>query len=94
MEFEWDPEKAEANLRKHRVRFEDAARIFLDPQRIEILDDRLSYQEDRWLTIGWVEPAILAVVYTLRGKDSNITRLISARKADAHERATYREVQP
>ena len=92
MEFEWDLVKAEANLHKHGVSFEDAARVFLDPHRIETFDDRKSYGEDRWKTVGLVEPALLAVVYTVRGKDGNLIRLISARKADAHERAQYREV--
>ena len=68
MEFEWDPGKAAANLRKHRVSFEDAARVFLDP-------------------------ALLAVVYTVRQKSSDVIRLISARKADSHERSHYSEIQ-
>lgn len=93
MEFEWDPDKADANLHKHLISFEDAARVFLDPQRIETFDDREDYGEDRWKTVGLVAPALLAVVYTLRGKDGNLIRLISARKADAHERAQYYEVQ-
>jgi uncharacterized protein len=92
MDFEWDGRKAAANLRKHRVSFEDAARVFLDPNRIETFDGRDAYGEDRWKTVGLVEPALLAVVYTLRGKDGETIRLISARKADAHERAQYREV--
>lgn len=44
-------------------------------------------------TIGLVEPALLAVIYTVRGKDGDIIRLISARKADADERKQYREIQ-
>ena len=92
MDFEWDGRKAAANLRKHRVSFEDAARVFLDPNRIETFDGRDAYGEDRWKTVGLVEPALLAVVYTLREKDGETIRLISARKADAHERAQYREV--
>ena len=39
MEFEWDPDKAQSNLRKHEVSFEEAARVFLDPNRIETFDD-------------------------------------------------------
>lgn len=92
MEFEWDPDKADANLRKHRVSFEDATLVFLDPLRIETFDDRENYGEDRWKTVGLVAPALLAVVYTVRGEDGKIIRLISARKADAYERAQYREV--
>jgi len=92
MNFEWDAGKAAVNLRKHHVSFKDAARVFLDPYRIEAYDGRDAYGEDRWKTVGMVEPALLAVVYTARGKDGNIIRLISARKADAHERTQYREV--
>ena len=51
-----------------------------------------AYDEDRWKSVGLVEPALLAVVHTSRGNDGEVIRLISARKADAHERAQYREV--
>ena len=93
MDFEWSPEKAESNLLKHNVSFEDAARVFLDPNRIEAFDGREGYGEDRWITIGLVEPALLVVVYTTRGEDGEVIRLISARKADKHERTQYREIQ-
>ena len=92
MEFEWDTDKAQANLRKHQVSFEEAARVFLDPRRIETFDGREAYGEDRWKTVGLVEPALLAVVYTVRGEDAEIIRLISARKADSYEQAQYREI--
>ncbi len=92
MDFEWNQHKADANLRKHHVSFEDAARVFLDPNRIETFDGREAYGEDRWITMGLVEPAILVVVYTVRDEDSQIIRLISARKADAHERTKYSEI--
>ena len=92
MDFEWDGKKAAANLRKHHVSFEDAAQVFLDPNRIETFDGRDAYGEDRWKTVGMVEPALLAAVYAIRGKEGDIIRLISARKADAYERAQYREV--
>ena len=92
MEFEWDAKKAASNLRKHHVGFEDAARVFFDPNRIETFDGRDPYGEDRWKTVGLVEPALLAVVYTIRGNDAEVIRLISARKADANERTQYREV--
>jgi uncharacterized protein len=88
MNFEWDSGKAAANLRKHGVGFDDAARVFLDPNRIENYDGRDVYGEDRWKTVGLVEPAVLAVVYTMR-RGNEIIRLISARKADAYERAEY-----
>jgi uncharacterized DUF497 family protein len=87
------PRKAELNLRKHQVSFEEAARVFLDPNRIETYDGQEDYGEDRWKTIGLVDPALLAVVYTIRGdEDGETTRLISARKADTYEQAQYREI--
>ena len=92
MEFEWDARKAAINLRKHHVSFEDAARVFLDPNRIETYDGRDTHGEDRWETVGMVEPALLAVVYTVRNQDRDVIRLISARKADAYERTQYREI--
>ena len=61
MEFDWDQNKADINLRKHHVSFEDAARVFLDTNRIETFDGREIYGEDRWKTVGLVEPALLAV---------------------------------
>ena len=67
MDFEWDAKKAATNFRKHHVSFEDAARVFLDPNRIETFDGQDAYGEDRWKTIGLVEPTLLAVAYTIRG---------------------------
>ncbi len=93
MEFEWDDAKAALNLRKHGVAFEDAAHVFLDPGRVVVVDDRIDYGEDRWLTIGWAGAALLVVVHTLRGTDEEVVRIISARKANAGERGYYREIQ-
>jgi uncharacterized DUF497 family protein len=92
MRLEWDPEKARSNLLKHDVGFEEAALVFLDPNRIETFDGRESYGEDRWRTVGLVDTALLAVVYTVRGVDEETIRLISARKADSYEEAQYREI--
>ena len=92
MEFEWDRDKARSNLRKHQVGFGEAARVFVDPNRIEAFDGREAYGEDRWRTVGLVGPALLAVVYTVRGEGDEIIRLISARKADSDEQAQYREI--
>ena len=50
--FEWDPNKAKHNLRKHKVSFERAAAIFLDPLAISIYDEEHSSEEDRWITIA------------------------------------------
>lgn len=85
MKFEWDADKAALNLRKHGVRFETAARVFNDANRIELYDSEHSTDEDRYNTIGMVDN-ILFVVYTER---KNRIRLISARPANRKERSLY-----
>lgn len=85
MQFEWDADKAALNLRKHGVRFETAAWVFNDANRIELYDSEHSTDEDRYNTIGMVDN-ILFVVYTER---KNRIRLISARPANRKERSLY-----
>lgn len=86
MKFEWDPQKAAANLRKHKVSFEYAARVFLDPLRVDGVDTRENYGEDRWITVGYVEGRLLVVAYTER---AGVIRLISARKASVREQKIH-----
>ncbi len=86
MEFEWDDAKAELNLAQHGIDFADATAIFLDVLRIEGMDCREDYGEDRYRTIGVVEGRILVVVYTVR---ENALRIISARRATRRERRAY-----
>jgi uncharacterized DUF497 family protein len=83
MEFEWDEEKAALNERKHGVPFSFATRVFLDQNRLEWADTRRQYGETRWITVGLIEGIEITVAYTLRG---DTIRLISARKAERHER--------
>jgi len=87
MDFEWSAEKAKSNINKHGVSFEDAARVFFDPGRVDIYDDREHYGEERWAVIGMAWSAVLYVVYTMRHQ--NTIRIISARKADAQEEKRY-----
>ena len=86
-EIEFDPVKAECNWRVHKVNFEDAALVFIDPMRIERRDDSdsNSTEEERWQTLGMVKK-VLFVVYTERGDK---TRIISARHADKAEKRSY-----
>jgi len=85
VQFEWDEDKAALNLKKHGVRFETAARVFEDEDRIEFYDSAHSTEEDRYNTIGMVD-SVLFVVYTER---KNRVRLISARPANSKERRLY-----
>lgn len=91
MDFDCDPDKDAANFRKHGVRFSVAVRALLDPYRVEAYDGREDYGEDRWTTIGYVDPVLLYVVYTVRNEET--IRLISARKANEQERKKYRDFQ-
>ena len=83
--FEWDEFKERSNIRKHRLDFRTASRIFLDPFLIEYEDDR-GYDEPRWNAIGVVDGRVLFVTYTERGER---IRMISARGAEPHERRKY-----
>jgi uncharacterized DUF497 family protein len=86
-EIEFDPEKDIINFQTHKVSFEDAALVFVDPLRIERRDDSEGNRsgEERWQTIGKVDKALF-VVYTERGEK---TRLISARAANKAEKRSY-----
>ena len=85
--YQWDPNKAFANLRKHGIDFADAIEVLSDDSAITIEDTR--FEEERFVTIGMDGfSQILVVVYTWRG---NSIRLISARKADRSERQQYLE---
>jgi len=87
--FEWDEEKAEANLKKHKIDFDEAMTVFLDPFSITIPDPDHSMNESRYVDIGSSEKGrVLVVVYTERG--TNI-RIISCRKATPSEFRLYEE---
>ena len=82
---EWDDRKNVINFRKHGIRFETAAYVFNDADRIEYYDTAHNEFEDRYCTIGKVDD-ILFVIYTERG---NVLRLISARYATIREEELY-----
>jgi len=85
----WDEAKNLANKRKHKIGFEDAQYVFADPMRIWRLDKSESNtsEETRWQTIGKVGKTLF-VVYT-EEETSGTVRLITARKAEKHERRSY-----
>ena len=90
LRFEWDPKKAASNLRKHKVSFEDAQTVFSDERALLINDPDHSEEEERFVLLGLSSTMrLLVVVHCYRAAD-NVIRLISARKADAHERSLYR----
>lgn len=89
MRWTWAPEKAAGNRAKHGVSFETAQLVFDDPLHLSKPD--LHPDGDRWCTIGRVESVVLLVVHTWPEGHEAVGRIISARKATAHERKAYEE---
>ena len=87
MDYVWDRAKAAVNLRVHGVAFEDAIPAIEDPQRLESLDDRFDYGEERTILLGLSRNRVLFVVVTQRGERT--CRIISARKATRDEEDRY-----
>ena len=88
MRFEWDPDKASENLRKHGVRFSsETLAVFDDDLSITISDEGSDSSEPRFVTIGMgARGRLLVVVYCYRGEG---IRVISARSAEPREREEY-----
>ncbi len=86
-EFEWDPEKAASNLRKHNVSFIEAATVFFDALSLTIPDPSHSDEEHRFVITGVSNRrSVLVVVHADRG---DRIRIISARLASSSERKKY-----
>ena len=87
MRFEWDDEKAVANLEKHGVSFGESTEVFYDPNALENYDAWHSAEEARFVIIGLTTRRLLYVVYAERAAD--LVRIISARKANSAEQELY-----
>jgi hypothetical protein len=92
MQFEWDGDKGQRDLRKHDVRFETAVLVFDDPSAISQRDYAFEDGE-RWISVGAIGPgSILLVVHAVEEKQNEeVVRMISARAAGSHERRAYEE---
>lgn len=86
MDFEWDEEKARANLRKHGVSFEYAVKGFKDPLGVEWSDERENYGEARTILLAMADGVILVVAFAER---NDRIRIISARRATRREQDHY-----
>ena len=87
IKFEWDPEKEKENINKHNVSFAEASTIFYCNNSITIEDEFHSFDEQRYITIGYTNYGrLLIVCATDRG---DIIRIISARQPTRQERTTY-----
>ena len=87
MRFEWDPGKAESNLKRHGVSFEDAMTIFFDPLSATFDDPDHSLDERRFVTIGFSSRHVLTVVCHTERRGS--VRLISARRSTKREKQRH-----
>ena len=91
IKFEWDQKKANANLRRHRISFEEARTVFFDKEALLIPDDIHSEDEDRFVILGLsLQARILVVCHCLR-VSGTVIRIISARKANRSEERQYVE---
>ena len=89
MNFVWDENKAEINLRKHGVSFTEASTVFDDYDALQIYDPDHSDEEDRFIMLGMSSALrILVVCHCYRESNEQI-RIISARKATKNETVTY-----
>jgi hypothetical protein len=89
--FAWDRRRADANLRKHGISFDEASTVFDDPSFITVVDDEHSVDEERYITIGVSsQRRLLMVAHTDR---SGRIRIISAREATKKEERFYAEAE-
>lgn len=94
IEFEWNHTKAESNLKKHGVSFDEAKSVFYDEFAVQFYDEENSATEDRFLMLGISnESRMLLVCHCEKAEsekeESNLIRIISARKATRQERKSY-----
>lgn len=88
--FEWDSNKAQSNLKKHGVTFDEASSVFVNPLALIFDDEEHSTEEQREIIVGHSTAGrVLLVSFTERGKD--LIRIISARRATKKERQDYEE---
>lgn len=86
MRFEWDERKNRENIRKHKLSFLDAIRVFNDEKLIEVFDKENSTpEEERWVEIGMASKLLYVVITEREG----VIRLISAREATKEEANEY-----
>ena len=88
MSYTWDPKKNRGNIVRHGIAFEDAVKIFEGPT-LERVDDRFEYDEVRVYAIGIVSGIEIAVIFTDVSRTER--RIISAGRAERHEREAYWE---
>lgn len=87
MGYEWDEGKNRRNLVKHALSFEDAELVFAG-SCVTFVDRRLSYGEERFVTLGMLAASLVVIAHTSRGEN---TRIISMRKANDREKKIFQK---
>ena len=93
LRFVWDKRKDRANIKKHRISFEEAETVFKDENALQYFDPDHSEDEDRFILLGLsTKHRVLVVCHCFRESEL-VIRIISARKADRSEGQAYRETK-
>lgn len=85
--FEWDQNKYNQTLEKHKISFIDAAQLFEEYTRFTYISHNAKNEEKRYVTVGLLKNKLFAVIYTIR--QENI-RIITARRAHVREERIYK----
>ena len=89
--FEWDENKNEINKKKHNISFEEAKTVFYDEDALLISDVEHTFDEDRFVLLGFSSNANLLVVCHCCRNSESVIRIISARKATKSESRQYHD---
>lgn len=88
MAFIWDEAKRQTNLKKHRMDFADAEKVF-EGIILTFEDDRFDYGEQRFITIGLLNGEFIVIAHAEDAGEKNLTRVISMRKATKYEQQIF-----
>jgi len=91
MQFEWNKKKNQLNKKKHGLSFEIASFAFQDSFLLSVPDNRHSYHEERWQSLGLIHEILIYVAHTVEEDENGeeIIRIISARAATSAETKRY-----
>ncbi|OHD48454.1 MAG: hypothetical protein A2096_08815 [Spirochaetes bacterium GWF1_41_5] len=93
IQFEWSSDKEKSNIKKHGISFEEAKSSFFDEKARIIYDNDHSYEEDRFILLGFSNQLNILIVSHCYRQNDEIIRIISARKANQFETKQYGELQ-
>lgn len=91
LRFEWDERKNRANIKRHRISFEEAETVFKDENAVQYFDPDHSEDEDRFIVLGLSTRLRVLVVCHCFRESELVIRIISARRANKSEGRAYRE---